>query len=211
MSMLERVLDLLFPPRASARRARGADIAQLAALLSPRSVPLSAGSAVALFPYKGLVKALIVEAKFYQDERAAALLGDALADYFLEELADANAYERRTVFLVPVPLHERRRRERGHNQAERICRHALSRLEGLATLDAGILARVRETLPQTALGRAERRANMRDAFRAAQPLDPDALYILADDVVTTGATLDAALAALRAGGAERVRAVALAA
>jgi predicted amidophosphoribosyltransferase len=72
------------------------------------------------------------------------------------------------------------------------------------------LVRARETMPQTGLPGDARRSNMCSAFSAAHALDPSCTYIVVDDVVTTGATLVAALEAMRKGGATDVAAVALA-
>ena len=107
------------------------------------------------------------------------------------------------VSLIPVPLGERRARERGYNQSERIAA-ALSRLGG-ATVRTDLLRRVRETRTQTALTPEERQANLTGAFLAADANGVAA--VLVDDVFTTGATLVSAAAALRAAGAVRVEAV----
>ncbi len=104
------------------------------------------------------------------------------------------------VSLIPIPLGARRARERGYNQSERLAA-SLSRLTG-ATVRTDLLQRVRETRRQTALTPEARQANLERAFRSA---GADGMaVVLVDDVFTTGATLVAAGAALRAGGAARV-------
>lgn len=110
--------------------------------------------------------------------------------------------------LVPVPLHWRRRLARGYDQVAEIAR-PLGRRLGLPVVDA--LRRRRPTAPQTDLGRAERQRNLRDAFAARRcgRIAGRRLAVL-DDIATTGATLDAAAAALRAAGAREVIAVAVA-
>ena len=70
-------------------------------------------------------------------------------------------------------------------------------------LDGTALVRVRETPPQHRLPLAQRRVNVCGAFRAG-PLRPGACVLLVDDVLTSGSTLDAAAAALKAAGAARV-------
>jgi ComF family protein len=110
--------------------------------------------------------------------------------------------------LMPVPLHPLRLREREFNQAALLAAH-LSRVSGLPVCDA--LQRLRYTGTQTALDRRGRRQNLRNAFSLRQNADvSDLNLLLIDDVLTTGATLDACAAALLEGGAASVRALTLA-
>lgn len=109
--------------------------------------------------------------------------------------------------LVPVPLGARRRRERGHNQAELLA-DALSTRCALPVV-AGLLERQRETRTQTSLHPEQRRANVAGAFRATRSLE-GAKVVLVDDVLTTGATLASAAQALSAAGAADVGAVSFA-
>jgi len=104
--------------------------------------------------------------------------------------------------LIPIPLGSRRLRRRGYNQSERIAA-ALARATGAPVRD--VLRRTRETPSQTALTPEERAANVDGAFLASARLD--GRCVLVDDVFTTGATLLAAAAALRAAGAEQIDAV----
>jgi ComF family protein len=108
---------------------------------------------------------------------------------------------------VPVPLHPRRRRHRGFNQA-----HDLARALGLPV--ERMLWRVRNTRSQTELPAGERRVNVRDAFACAgrhrlgpSPGPKGRSILLVDDVTTTGATLEACAHVLRQEGAREVRAV----
>lgn len=105
--------------------------------------------------------------------------------------------------IVPVPLHPLKQHERGFNQAERLARH-LSQAAGLP-LNTQVLRRVKHTVSQTRLSRAERAANLRGAFvaKAGERL-AGARLVLVDDVMTTGATLNAAATALRQAGAHAV-------
>ncbi len=106
--------------------------------------------------------------------------------------------------LVPVPLHPRRRRRRGFNQSEELARAVLKRIGG-GRMEP-LLVRPRHTRTQTRLRRGERQANMLGAFRLrrGQLSDPDARYVLLDDVFTTGATLNACARVLKAAGAKKV-------
>jgi ComF family protein len=103
-------------------------------------------------------------------------------------------------WIVPVPLHPAKQREREFNQAERLAERL-----GAAThipVNNSLVRRVRPTRTQTLLNREERLANMRRAFRprSRARLNGERV-VLVDDVLTTGATTSACAGALRAGGA----------
>lgn len=114
--------------------------------------------------------------------------------------------------LVPVPLHEARRRDRGYNQAHLLA-VALARRSCLPVWPA--LVRARATERQHGLDRASRLRNIQQAMAldptvAARAEPPPAAVIVVDDILTTGATLEACAAILRATGVERVYGFAIA-
>jgi ComF family protein len=104
--------------------------------------------------------------------------------------------------LVPVPLHPKRLRERGYNQASLLSKE-LGKLVGLPVED-DTLIRVKDSVPQARTRSAiERRRNVQDAFASHQRLEGKQILLI-DDVCTTGATLDACATALKAAGAGSV-------
>jgi ComF family protein len=102
--------------------------------------------------------------------------------------------------IAPVPLHPKRLRERGYDQAFLLSREAARRF-GLPLRP--LLERVRHTTQQTQLDRRARERNVRGAFRALR-VPPGARVCLVDDVLTTGATAAAAARALLSAGAAHV-------
>ncbi|HVV01035.1 MAG TPA: ComF family protein [Verrucomicrobiae bacterium] len=106
-------------------------------------------------------------------------------------------------FIVPVPLHPKKEREREFNQARRLA-GCLGRATGIP-VRADLLRRVLPTRTQTQLSREERRTNMRNAFRfsGARPLNGEKIVVV-DDVLTTGATTSACARVLRKAGASEV-------
>ncbi len=104
-------------------------------------------------------------------------------------------------FLVPVPLHRLKQRERGFNQSEFLCK-GISLVAGIHA-QANVLRRFKYTQSQTQLSPEQRQRNVGDAFR----IDPQfrgairgKKFLLVDDVITTGATINAcALELVRAG------------
>lgn len=105
--------------------------------------------------------------------------------------------------IVPVPLHPTRLKERGYNQAEVIAR-PLARVLGLP-YRSFLLVRTRSRPDKLRLTRRERWETVRAAYATREGVAIDKLRVmLADDVFTTGATLDACSRALRGAGATRV-------
>jgi len=123
----------------------------------------------------------------------------ALAPLFAALLSDRIAQGGPVDLVLPVPLAPRRLRERGYNQSVEIAR----RLRGRAPLELFLCERGRDTAAQAELPWAERRRNVRGAFRCSAAI-PGGTVAVVDDVMTTGATLDEMAAVLKQAGARRV-------
>ncbi|MEK7060430.1 MAG: phosphoribosyltransferase family protein [Patescibacteria group bacterium] len=202
-----RFLDFLFPPRSDELALREVSDDEFIAKASPRLVPETRPGTVSLLSFDDApVRSAIHEAKYHGSERAFRLLGSVLADY----LRDADDVGRLTsnTFLVPIPLGKERMNERGFNQVEEVARRAVREL-GIK-IETGLLVRTRETVSQISLAREKREENMHGAFKTARRADPAHTYILLDDVITTGATLQSAIDALKNAGAAHIIPFALA-
>ncbi len=165
-----------------------------------RAARFAFGCAVSFCRHDGLARDLVVRFK-YQGEH---FLRRPLARWLAESLqTDDRLLDPPTDALVPVPLHRRRERERGFNQADALCRR-LGRETGLPVWQA--LRRVRSTPKQARLSREERLNNLRGAFQPVprQPVT-DAHLLLVDDVFTTGSTVHECARVLREAGAASVR------
>ncbi len=106
-------------------------------------------------------------------------------------------------FIIPIPLHPERLRERGYNQAGLLVRHLCQRIA--ANYDEESLWRTRHTRPQVGLDRVQRRQNVQGAFAVDRQRVAGQHVLLVDDVCTSGATLAAAAEALLEHGAASVR------
>lgn len=152
----------------------------------------------AAFQYKDAAVSLVHSFKFRGRREAARTAGDWMGSALprFPELGKPDA-------LVPMPLHFRRRRERGYNQAKLIA-------DGLSPwADAPVeelLVRLRETRPLWALRRDDRQAALRGAFACPKPeLVAGRRFWLVDDVCTSGASLEGCAQSLLAAGAASVR------
>ncbi len=144
--------------------------------------------------YADGLRYLITQLKFNQHYQNARLLGHLLTQHVAAcaELPEC---------IIPVPLHVKRYRERGFNQSIEIARHLASQLAIPLALHQCI--RNRDTGHQAALAAKQRRKNLRHAFSLIQPISYQHVAIV-DDVMTTGATVEALAFALKQQGVSRV-------
>jgi ComF family protein len=148
-------------------------------------------TAIHLFKYRGKIG-------------IGEVLGSVMADF-------AGRQWDMTVFslIIPVPLHRKRLRERGFNQAVILARQIAKRFS--LPLDFMTLRRERFTAPQVGLGREERSANVRKAFAVRKPEKiAGRRILLVDDVTTTGSTLTECASVLMKANAEAVAILTLA-
>jgi len=161
-------------------------------------------AARAFFPYAGPASSIIKSYKFRGDYfLGPRFLRGLLAQGWLPGGIGAPDA------VVPVPLHPRRRRERGYDQALLLAR-VLARHFG-CRLACGALVRTRYTSHQSLLPVTQRWDNVRGAFVAARPgLVEGKRVLLVDDVLTTGMTAEECAKALKKAGAAHVEVLALA-
>ena len=148
------------------------------------------------FRFEGAMREAIHKLK-YQNLRALAVpLAEMLQEYLIASPLDIDV-------LVPVPLHRKRLRERGYNQA-RLLAKELGKLINIPVVD-DVLIRLRHTPPQARTANIEERThNIADAFACRGNGLRDRRVLLLDDVATSGTTLDACATVLKASGVASV-------
>ena len=147
--------------------------------------PVEMGTSLFRFEKGSSYQTLLHDLKYRGNRKVGLYLGNLLGHEL--EHTGFSACD----LLVPVPLHQKRFRERGYNQSEIIAR-GVSRVTGIP-METKLLRRSGHQKSQTSMGRYERFENVSDKFQLVRhPLDINGKKILLiDDVITTGATLEA--------------------
>jgi ComF family protein len=145
------------------------------------------------FRFEGVIREAIHQLKYGNLRALAPVLAGLLYVYLKDNPIPVEVF-------VPVPMHQKRLRERGYNQSTLLARE-LAKLTGLPVGD-DCLVRQRHTPPQARTASVqERKSNIADAFACGDSAPQGRQVLLIDDVATSGTTLDACAAALKAVGA----------
>jgi len=140
-------------------------------------------------------------------------LKNVLADLFYESIIQKEAFNKilsKKPVLVPIPLFKTKIKKRGYNQAEVLADQLASKLELRAE---NLLERVKDTKSQVGLKQDERQENIKGAFEVTRDNKKEIrsrIFILVDDVLTTGSTLSEAARVLKKNGADKVWGITLA-
>lgn len=132
-----------------------------------------------------------------------------LANYYIEEIKKKKYKELKSLnvdAVVPVPIHRKKRRKRGFNQAELFAKGIAQMLQ--IPMYTKIIERVHDTKPQKKLGPGERKKNLKKAFYGNKMKYQEAgmpkKVLVVDDIYTTGATAEAVTIALKSLGVKEV-------
>jgi competence protein ComFC len=153
--------------------------------------------------YEALARKLIIKAKFnYYFDYLSELIVNSSELLVRPEYTELAWFISQNPTTVPIPLHPKRLRERGFNQAEIIARH-LSKIFGLPM--APMLQRTKNTDHQVGKSRSERLKNLEDAFQLNYIKHKLPTHVLlVDDVWTTGSTMSECAKTLKKGGVKKV-------
>jgi len=150
-----------------------------------------------LFHYQSPIDRLISRFKFNQQLGYGRLFGQLMAEHIKHQYRG----EQLPDMVIPVPLHKRRLRERGFNQAQELARVCAKTLA--IPLNTQHCRRNKHTEHQLGLSAMERHRNLKRAF-SSQEFEPSTSVALVDDVMTTGTTLHELSACLKKAGCEQI-------
>jgi len=151
----------------------------------------------ALWLHKPPVSHSIYYFKYHNQRQFAKFYATQMFNVFYQVL-----YNWKPDCIVPIPLHNRRRRKRGYNQSLLIAKE-LSKLSGIP-VKAQILKRIQYTKPQKKLDHKMRKKNLRNAFSVPDYIGDIKNVLIIDDIYTTGNTIDEAARKLKEAGVENV-------
>jgi competence protein ComFC len=148
------------------------------------------------FIFNGSIRAAIYELKYNNIWAIAEVLGELMADYYIQNNIDGDV-------LCPVPVHKKRMSQRGFNQSQLLAQVISDRIH--IPIKSNALIRTRHTHSQT---KAEnvyaRKKNVENVFECKDTSITDKSVVLIDDVCTSGATIDSCALALKMAGAKKV-------
>lgn len=205
-NILDTILRTLFPDRCASCKALGqlfCPTCQAQLQTYPgrmQHIPAALSDVYIGYVFAGPLRDAVHAMKYHHRRRMAEPLGYLLTEALAASGLIADA-------LIPIPMHKSRLAERGFNQATELALQ-LGKLCAIPMLDG--LERIRATEQQARLNSIQRASNVQGAFLWTCSQPPPARILLIDDVLTTGATMNACAEALGHAGAERIYGLALA-
>lgn len=218
LSIFNRVADLLFPRSCAECAKSGTFLCEECLSSLPNAQHPEYAFITAIFDYQNpAIRKVIWRFKYRNARGVARCFGERLYEEILNELgngldASTRPLGANSFLLIPIPLHNKRLRERGYNQSELLAREIVKYDTGkMFQIETNALKRTQNTKPQAkSEKRASRFKNLCGAFTATSSIVRGKHILLIDDVTTTGATFSEARKTLLLAGARTVNAYAVA-
>lgn len=162
-----------------------------------------------------IIKKLLHDLKYYQKRNLGVLLGKYVYERLIEEISELQMFSAGAkIILVPVPLHTKKYKERGYNQAEEIAKGLIrmdisTSVKSIFVLENKIITKIKYNLPQAKIkDRKTRLANTKNCFRIVDEKMIEKIkgrtIVVVDDITTTGGTLHEVMKILKENGAKKV-------
>lgn len=197
--MIDTLLSFLFPERCAGCDTPGTILCNTCHAGIAASAVFPQGFALYSYSHP-LIRKAVWELKYHHKSSLAKAL--ALKGMY-------PSFPNSTIVLVPIPQHYTKTFSRGFNQSKLLAQW-MKKVIPNSTIKT-VLKKTRATTPQShTKNKSQREKNVIDSMIATKQLDPHALYIVIDDVITTGSTIRETARALQAGGAKYVYSLALA-
>ncbi len=207
--LINLLLDLFFPTYCINCKKRGTQLCIDCENILPYPDQEDRENIFACFQYhEPIIKRLLHSLKYYKKKNIGLLLGGYMYARLIEEIAELRTFsEGAGIILVPVPITNKRLRERGYNQAELIAKGLMENdKEKIFELGKNIIVKTKDTLPQARIkNRNKRLKNVVGCFNVQNSsLVKNRTVIVIDDVTTTGGTINEAIKVLKKAGAKKV-------
>jgi competence protein ComFC len=201
-------LDFLFPKSKRVLNLEKIRTTELLSILPPAD-RIKDENVIALFDYKNtLTRELVWQLKYEGNRNVAEKFGEILYDIMVSELEERNWFEKfPKPLLMPMPISDKRRFERGWNQAEILCEEVMRRDSSkmFRYKPRQLVKHFHTERQTTTTSKVERLSNIKNTMKLLAPKVVEGEYvILVDDVFTTGATYTEARRALRDAGAKKI-------
>lgn len=191
--IIHKILDLIFPRYCSGCQQAGTWLCPGCLSKIPISWSESGDNIFSVFDYDNkTIKKSIWSLKYKRALDLAQIFAPLLAINLLDELADKLITSEK-IILLPVPLSPRRFRQRGYNQAQELAKQMQAINPQQFELKNDLLKKIKNTPTQVSLqSRAQRLSNLKQAFaiKEHKAYAPNQVFVIVDDVSTTGATIN---------------------
>lgn len=162
---------------------------------------------ISFFRYEGLVQKIIRKIKYGLVYDAAEDIVDVIPNSIIDQVLFYKSISS-NISIIPIPLHKKRKRDRGFNQSEKLFQNIAKKIN--VPLHTNIVIRKKYTIPQVEMkSKSEREKNIVDAFYVTKNISGND-YIICDDVWTTGTTIKELCKELKKNGAKNIYALTIA-